>query len=456
MSAYSEAGSTDALEAQIGQWRRFVQRREAISAADVDEMEDHLRECITDLKAAGLDDEEAFLVAVKRMGRLDELSREFAQEHSERLWKQLVLVSPGPTARCRSSRELLVTLLIAVAAGICVKAGFALLDETSFIANAALLALPFAACYLGWKRQLSLPVAVAIAAIFAVLATALNVYPFDTSGSTQMIAVLHAPVVGWAAVGLAYVSGRWRSAERRMNFVRFSGEFAIYFGLLAIGGGVLIALLLSVLDLARVPYAVSGPLVGDWILPLGVPGALVVACWLVEAKQNVIENLAPVLTKIFTPLTLAMLIGCLIALINAGDLTEADRTLLIVMDAIGMLVLCLLLYSISARDPLAPPQFFDWLLIALLLAALAVDAVGMAAMTTRIAEFGASPNKVVALGLNVLLGVQLTWSAVLAAGFCAGRSPFARLLRWQTLFLPVYPIWALFVVLVVPPIFAFS
>ena len=33
----------EGLEAQIAQWRRYVQRREAISAADVDEMEDHLR-----------------------------------------------------------------------------------------------------------------------------------------------------------------------------------------------------------------------------------------------------------------------------------------------------------------------------------------------------------------------------------------------------------------------------
>ena len=35
--------------------------------------------------------DEAFLVAVKRIGGLDDLSREFAREHSDRLWKQLVV-----------------------------------------------------------------------------------------------------------------------------------------------------------------------------------------------------------------------------------------------------------------------------------------------------------------------------------------------------------------------------
>ena len=46
------------------------------------------------LADAGLATDEAFLVAVKRMGDLDALSREFAREHSDRLWKQLV-VSPS-------------------------------------------------------------------------------------------------------------------------------------------------------------------------------------------------------------------------------------------------------------------------------------------------------------------------------------------------------------------------
>ena len=84
--------TTTELEAQIDQWRGYVQRRQAISSADVDELEDHLRGQIDDLLATGLDDDEAFLVAVKRMGNLDAVSREFAREHSDRLWKQLVLV----------------------------------------------------------------------------------------------------------------------------------------------------------------------------------------------------------------------------------------------------------------------------------------------------------------------------------------------------------------------------
>ncbi len=54
------------------------------------ELEDHLRGQVEMLTNSGLEPDEAFLVAVKRMGSLNALSREFAREHSERLWKQLV------------------------------------------------------------------------------------------------------------------------------------------------------------------------------------------------------------------------------------------------------------------------------------------------------------------------------------------------------------------------------
>src|SRR3990172_2786422 len=91
-----------ALEEQIAQWRAYLRRRQAIHSVDVAELEDHLREQVAALVAAGLSGDEAFLVAVKRMGALDALSREFAHEHSERLWKQLVVVQPDagePKAR---------------------------------------------------------------------------------------------------------------------------------------------------------------------------------------------------------------------------------------------------------------------------------------------------------------------------------------------------------------------
>ncbi|SDL95333.1 hypothetical protein SAMN04487916_11918 [Arthrobacter sp. ov407] len=442
------------LEAQIDRWRGYVQRNRAISPADVDELEDHLREQIADRQATGLDDEEAFLVAIKRLGNLDAVSREFAREHSERLWKQLVLVPEGSDNTDASRwRELAVVLTLAVGAGVAVKAGSAWIDDgAALMRNLGLLVFPFLAAYFAWKRRFTAAVAATLTVPFAALAVALNLYPFAPGGATGMLAALHAPVILWLLTGVAYVGGRWRSDKRRMDFVRFTGELAIYYTLLALGGAVLIALTLATL---RGIGADFQPVLEEWILPFAVPGALVVAAWLVEAKQQVVENIAPVLTRVFTPLTIAMLLVLLAVLAAAGGVAGIDRNLLILMDAILVLVLCLLLYSISARDPLAPPGLFDALQLVLVIAALAVDAVMLAAMLTRIAEFGSSPNKIAALGLNLLLLVHLLRAAWLAVEFLRGRLPFAAVERWQTRYLPAYGAWAAVVVVIFPPIFGF-
>ena len=61
-----------------------------------------------------------------------------------------------------------------------------------------------------------------------------------------------------------------------------------------------------------------------------------------------------------------------------------------------------------------------------------------------------------ALGENLILLVNLTWSAWLYARFITSRGPFAALERWQTAYLPVYAAWAAFVVLLFPPLFGFA
>src|SRR5829696_2246664 len=101
-------GDAVSLEEQIDRWRSYLRRRQAIHSVDVAELEDHLREQVAVLIEAGLTTDEAFLVAVKRMGDLDALSREFALEHSERLWKQLVVPSESGEPRARVQLDAIV------------------------------------------------------------------------------------------------------------------------------------------------------------------------------------------------------------------------------------------------------------------------------------------------------------------------------------------------------------
>ena len=75
-----------------------------------------------------------------------------------------------------------------------------------------------------------------------------------------------------------------------MDFIRFTGEWAIYYTLIALGGAVLLGLTAAVLG-PIAPDAIDE--VFTWVLPSGAAGGVIVAAWLVEAKKSIIENLAP-------------------------------------------------------------------------------------------------------------------------------------------------------------------
>ena len=446
----------ESLEVEIAEWRSFVGQGPAVNGRDVEELETHLRDQIADLHAAGLAADEAFLIAVKRMGRVDELSREFAREHSGRLWKQLVLSGDAQKEQTAASGWA-ETLLFAVGAAVAVQiarlaAGFPDDEPSWLIRNATLFVLPFLAGWFARRRRLPLRDSLLTAGAFVAAAIVVNVYPYDRDSATEALVAAHLPVVLWLGVAYPYMGGTVRSHERRMDFVRFTGEWCIYYVLIALGGGVLMGLSAAILE----PTGVDPESVAEWVLPSGAAGAVIVAAWLVESKQRVIENMAPVLTMVFTPLFAAMLTVAAIAYAATGLGDAFDRELVGVFDALMVVVLGLVLYGISAREPSQGPGWTDRIQLVAVGGALLLDVMVLVSMAARIGDLGLTPNRVAAVGLNLVLLVNLAMTAWLSSRFLLGQSSFHRLERWQTTYLPVFAVWASTVVVVVPPSFGFD
>jgi hypothetical protein len=456
----STSENSTTLDEQIGQWRNYLLRRQAIHSVDVAELEDHLREQIAALVKAGLSADEAFLVAVKRLGALDALTREFAREHSDRLWKQLVVLPSDSGEKGVGIRsDAMVAFAFAVAAGMLIKLpalfGMQLPENGNFYArNLSLFVLPLLSGYFVWRRRLGvistlswLAVAFAAAGVFA------NVFPFGPHSYTEVLLAMHLPVALWIAVGVAYAGGRWNEIAGRMDFIRFSGELFIYYVLIALGGGVFTAFLAMLFEMIGIK---AEWFIQTWLIPCGAAGAVLVASWLVEAKQSVIENMAPVLTRLFTPMFAVLLVTFLATVLLTGRALDIGREVLIAFDLLLIVVLGLLLYSVSARDPHVPPGTSDAMQVVLVVSALMADAVALWAISARITEFGFTPNRVAGLGINVILLVNLAWSAVLYIRFLRERGSFTDLERWQTNYLPVYAVWSAIVVIVFPILFKFA
>ena len=319
------------------------------------------------------------------------------------------MVVPGAgDAALTAHRDMLAAVGLAAAAAVALKVPelFGLhmhgpdSNESFYLRNISLFVLPFLATFFAFKRKLQPSRRYWLAAPFIAAALIANLLPFQPSGHTLVLAAIHLPIALWMTIGFAYVGGRWRSHEQRMNFVRFSGEWLIYYALIALGGGILIGFTVLIFNAIGLNAESA---VESWIVPCGAAGAF--------------------------------LIG---------------------FDLLLVLVLGLLFYAISARDPQVQLGNFDRLRLLLALCALIVDSLALWAMIVRRSSFGFSPNKTAALGLNVLLLVHLAWSAVLYARFLAKRAPFTQLERWQTSYLPVYALWVWVVAALFPVIFNYQ
>src|SRR5687768_11914171 len=202
----------ESVESQIAEWRAYVAETPGVNGRDVDELEDHLRHQIAELNAAGLTADEAFLVAVKRMGSLDSLSREFAREHSGRLWKQLVLSGGSEHEQSDARARWAEALAFAVAAAVTIQiarlaADFPNEEPRWLLRNGALLVLPFLAGSFAVRRRLPLRRCLLAAAPFALAAVVVNVFPYDRDSATELLVAAHLPVVLWLVVAFPYMEG---------------------------------------------------------------------------------------------------------------------------------------------------------------------------------------------------------------------------------------------------------
>ena len=206
------------MEALIGLWRQQVADRG---------LEERLRGHLGGLADAGLDPDEAFLVAAKRVGSLDEAVAAVAstgrQEHpqhaaeqggdtdkrSGRLGRWLRLAPEAGNVEAKTEFGVMAGFACGAAAAIKAPELFGLSlehDTEVYARNLGLLVLPMLAGYFAWRRQLPRRTLVLLAAGFVALAVAVNAYPFERGGQnsdTEILAALHLPILLWLAVGVA-------------------------------------------------------------------------------------------------------------------------------------------------------------------------------------------------------------------------------------------------------------
>lgn len=447
------------LETQIHSWSDHLRAHGNLSDADIHELENHLRDEIEDLMAAGLNDDESFLISVKRLGNVDAISHEFAKVNTENLWRHLLVEPMDLQAKQRNRRDIALVVIFALLAGTLFKIpelfGLEFNDPTAerfYLNNLSFFILPFIAAFFLIKRKAALKTWGTILGIFILAALIINVYPSFAPHHTDYLTSFHLPLFMWLVVGAAYLGREWRGSQGRMNFIRFTGEAFIYGVLVWLGVMVLFMFTLVIFQAIQIDVE---KYFEDYLLFYGGCAAAMITVYLVEAKKSVVENFAPILAKIFSPLFLIIMAAFLVVMMITGNSPFMERDFLIGFDFMLALVLGLVLYVISARDIRQPANLFDYLNLALILTALVIDGVALSAILFRLSAFGITPNKLAALGENLALLGNLAGLAWLYIGYFKRKFDFTRLIKWQTDYLYVYFIWTAIVAFIFPIAFRF-
>jgi len=81
-----ETQTTFDLNLAIRRWREDLARSSAFRSENLNELESHLRDSIDRLRARELSDEEAFVIAMRRIGNVQRLEHEFGKVNSAGVW----------------------------------------------------------------------------------------------------------------------------------------------------------------------------------------------------------------------------------------------------------------------------------------------------------------------------------------------------------------------------------
>lgn len=447
------------LEVQIRSWSDYLRARGNVTDGDVRELENHLRDEIDDLRSAGLTADESFLISVKRLGSIDAISQEYSKVNSENLWKQLMLEPAEPGLDAENRRNIALVVLFSLMAGSLAKIpeifGLSLFDpavQLFYLKNLGFFVLPFIAAFFLIKRKPGWKTALAVMGILALSAVAINIYPSYDPRHTELLTGLHLPLFLWLIVGVAYAGKSWRTSRGRMDFIRFTGETFIY-SVLIFCGVIVLSMFINVI-FAAIGIDASR-FVSGYVMVYGACGAALITVYLVEAKKSMVENFAPILAKLFSPLFLLTMCAFLAVMVVSGRSPFMERDFLIAFDFMLAMVLGLVLYVISARHVDAPANLFDYLNLGLIIVALVIDGVALSAIIFRLSAYGITPNKMAALGENLILLANLGGLAWLYAGYFKKKYNFSRLEKWQTAYLYVYFVWTAAVAFLFPVFFGF-
>lgn len=277
--------------------------------------------------------------------------------------------------------------------------------------------------------------------------------PNSTSSASITMALIHLPLLLLTLLAISFMSERWEGVQSRLSFIQYIGEVGIYSVLILLGGMVLTGVTLGLFSLIGLSIE---QWYMDYIVVLGLACAPLVATYLFDAIQKRQSKFSIILSNAFSPLFLVTILVYLIAAIYQGESPYSNRAFLIIFNGLLVVILAITIFSISGRERKNTTNITDFINMALIGATLMVNIVALSAIIFRWTEYGVTLNRVVVTGANLLIFIHL---ALLLKQYIKQVWYNAEPLELEatiTKYLPVYSVWSVIVVVVLPIIFQYK
>jgi hypothetical protein len=111
------------------------------------------------------------------------------------------------------------------------------------------------------------------------------------------------------------------------------------------------------------------------------------------------------------------------------------------------------IFSITENGLNDKRSISDYINFALITLALIIDSVALSAIVFRLSSYGITPNRLAALGVNILIWSNLIWVMLAYLRYLQNKTGFSTIQDAVTKYLPVYGLWAAFVTFAFPIFF---
>lgn len=331
--------------------------------------------------------------------------------------------------------------------------------------NVTLSVLPAIAIYWIWKRKVSWNNILPLFVLSCASIVFINLFPVKMgrygsapSSDTFLLNCICFPILLWIAMGIFLRREKKSIVQNLAHYIPLTGEIAITSIFIALAWVVVVGIATALFS--TIGFFVPTVLEQIWIpIMISIP---VIAVLLTENYPNLTQVLTSFLARGFAPVVLLTLLTYIVTMIlgymmmKPADNFFEDRDFLIIFNVVLLASTALVLFALGNPSKESLPR---WVIVsnALLSATSVILTLAVIYfLISRAFTGGITPNRFAALGVDTILGVQLTAIAYQLFSLDAHKSTFDALKKAMTIPFYFYGIWAAFVLFAFPLIFHFK